>query len=202
MKDIAHFEGRYQISPKGQVLNLATNEYLTPVENSSGVLKVGLSMGDGNKKQYSVHTLVAKHYLPNPYDCSQVSHKDGNKHNNHVDNLEWTTPLETTQRAFKAGRRPGYMSANDKELYLQLVLEGEQVKDIALEIGRRPETLHKMLRTTADRLGVRKEWDMQMKVNRRNAALKNLPKPKPKRIRISRDPNFKRDANGNRINDQ
>lgn len=44
-----------------------------------------------NKKQklYLVHRLVALHFIPNPFGLSQVNHKDGNKSNNHISNLEW-----------------------------------------------------------------------------------------------------------------
>ena len=68
------------------------------------------------------------------------------------------------------------MSANDKELHLKEVLQGVQVKDIAQRIGRRPETLHKMLRETAKRLGIHDQWETQMMENRRNAAIHNLEK--------------------------
>ena len=68
------------------------------------------------------------------------------------------------------------MSADDKEHYLQRVLLGEQVNDIAFEISRRPETLHKMLRETAKRLGIHDQWQTVMKENRRNAAIRNLRK--------------------------
>lgn len=174
MTPIANFEQRYLISTSGEVINLATNTVLTPIKNPNGYLKVGLADGKGGHTQLSIHVLVAKHFLPNPYDHKQVNHKDGNKENNHVDNLEWVSASQNIQHALETGLRPGYMSANDKEIYLKRVLAGEQVKDIALAINRRPETLHKMLRTTATRLGLSSEWETQMKGNRRAAAIRNL----------------------------
>lgn len=174
MKPIAHFENRYLISNQGEILNLANNTFLTPIQNSNGYLKVGLADGKGTHKQLSVHTLVARHYIPNPYDYPQVNHIDGDKTNNKVDNLEWVSAERNINHAFETGLRPGYMSADDKETYLHRVLAGEQVKDIAAEIGRRAETLHKMLRTTASRLGLSEAWDKQMKENRRAAAIRNL----------------------------
>ena len=176
MTPIAHFENRYKISPLGAILNLANNTELQPSVNPNGYLKVGLANGDGTKEQHLVHILVARHYLPNPYNHPQVNHKDGIKSNNVVGNLEWCTPTENIIHALRTGLRPGYMSADDKEAYMHRVLAGEQVADIAAEINRRPETLHKMFRDTAARLGLSDIWATQMRLNRKNAAIQNLKK--------------------------
>ena len=176
MRPIAHFESRYLICRDGSVINLANNTPLTPTANPNGYLKVGLAMGDGKQKQQLVHILVAKHFIPNPYGHPQVNHKDGDKTNNYVENLEWVTAQENNLHALRTGLRPGYMSANDKEAYLAQVLAGVQVKDLAERIERRPETLHTMLRNTAKRLGIHDQWEAQMKENRKNAAIRNLEK--------------------------
>lgn len=174
MIPLAWFENRYKIGEDGAILNLANNKLLTPAVNPNGYLKVGLALGDGSHKQELVHILVAKHFLPNPYGHPQVNHKDGNKHNCCKQNLEWASAKENVEHAFRTGLRPGYMSADDKEVYLAEVLSGVQVADLAFRIGRRAETLHKMLRETAKRMGNHAQWETQMKENRRHAALRNL----------------------------
>lgn len=176
MKPLAHFEQRYLISPEGFILNLANNSVLKPTILENGYLKVGLAYGDGTHKQTLLHILVAKHFIPNPYDYTTVNHKNGIKLQCHMDNLEWASHAEQADHALRTGLRPGYMSADDKEAHLHEVLNGTEVNEIAQRIGRRPETLHKMLRTTADRLNIRHLWDLQMQENRRVAAIRNLEK--------------------------
>lgn len=176
MLPLAHFEKRYAITEEGQIINLANNKPLRPIMNSNGYLKVGLAVGKGPQLQKLIHILVAQHFIPNPYGYSQVNHKNGIKTDCHKDNLEWCTAQQNIEHAFQYGLRSGYMSADEKEQHLQSVLQGEQVKDIALKLNRRPETLHKMLRETAKRLGIHNEWEIVMKENRRNAAIRNLAK--------------------------
>ena len=176
MKPIAHFEKRYLIGENGQILNLANNTMLNPTELENGYLKVGLATGDGNHEQHTVHTLVARHYIPNPYNHPQVNHKNGIKTVNHKDNLEWCLCVDNILHAFQHGLRPGYMSADDKEKYLADVLAGQSVPELAQSIGRAPETLSKMLRETAKRLGIHDQWVIAMKEVRKNAAIRNLSK--------------------------
>ncbi|MFA7188478.1 MAG: HNH endonuclease [Sphaerochaetaceae bacterium] len=176
MMPIARYENRYKISVSGGVINLANNTLLAPIKHNNGYLVVGLADGRGGHKIFAVHRLVALHYIPNPYEYPQVNHKDGVKTNNHVSNLEWCSAVENIEHAFRTGLRPGYMSADEKENHLAAVLAGKPVPELAIEIGRAPETLSKMLRDTAKRLGIHNKWTEAMREARRNAALRNLSK--------------------------
>lgn len=71
-------------------------------ENSNGYLRVSMNL-TGKSKEYLVHRLVAESFIPNSENKKFVNHKDGNKANNHVDNLEWCTRSENEKHAWKIG---------------------------------------------------------------------------------------------------
>ena len=96
-KDIVGFEGFYKVSNKGNVYsverrdsrgNICEGRVLKPGYTSCGYLQVGLSK-NGKSKTRTVHRLVAETFLPNPNDLPQVNHRDEDKDNNNVENLEW-----------------------------------------------------------------------------------------------------------------
>lgn len=67
---------------------------LKPEETKKGYLRVDLYDEKGKRKHFKVHRLVAQAFIENPDGKPQVNHKDGNKHNNSVTNLEWVTDAE------------------------------------------------------------------------------------------------------------
>ena len=88
MKDVVGYEGHYQVTSCGKVWSHKNGKFLKPRKGSCGYLQVSLSK-NGKVKTYSVHRLVAEAYLPNPNRLPQVNHKDENKENNALPNLEW-----------------------------------------------------------------------------------------------------------------
>lgn len=88
LKDIEGYEGRYMVSDQGQVYNVKRKQFMSLQDDGRGYLFTGLSK-NGKRKFYKVHRLVAQAFIPNPDNLPEVNHKDENKHNNCVDNLEW-----------------------------------------------------------------------------------------------------------------
>lgn len=118
------YETLYQINMNGQVRSLgrmhprygfwiARIKELRPAMGSHGYLSVGLSK---NKKmvQCNIHRLLAEQFIPKREDlnCKTiVNHKDGNKLNNNLDNLEWVTYSENLVHAYRTGLNPGYKNS-------------------------------------------------------------------------------------------
>lgn len=104
-KDIAGFEGVYQVSNDGQVKRLTQTKFppgkiLKPSKNK--YIRYVLSLDD---KLYflSAHRLVATAFVPNPLNMPFVNHLDGNKWNNNDLNLEWTDHAGNTKHAVDNG---------------------------------------------------------------------------------------------------
>ena len=92
-KDIEGYEGKYQISNYGNVKSLKKKKHqcdylLKPFITKNGYLRVSLSKNN-KYVQPLVHRLVAEYFINNPYNYKEINHKDENKLNNNVDNLEW-----------------------------------------------------------------------------------------------------------------
>ena len=95
-KDIAGYEGYYEISNCGMVRSLFDNhekrrekpKILKPCKCRGGYLHIGLHK-DGKGKYFMIHRLVTEAFLPNPSNLPFINHKDEDKTNNCVGNLEW-----------------------------------------------------------------------------------------------------------------
>lgn len=89
-KEIEGYEGLYEVSNLGNVksLNKRKGRILKPAKNNKGYLYVNL-FKQGKVKKHFVHRLVAKAFIENPDNLPQVNHKDEDKTNNNISNLEF-----------------------------------------------------------------------------------------------------------------
>jgi hypothetical protein len=108
LKDIPGYEGLYAITRDGEVWTYRRQRVHASWRKSHithrGYLKVALRKNNV-KFQTGVHRLVALTYIPNPKNLPQVNHKDGNKLNNSVENLEWCTQSENQRHSLRIGLR-------------------------------------------------------------------------------------------------
>ena len=117
-RDIEGYDGLYQISSWGRVRNIHTGHILTPYHNKKGYPKASLfAKGKRSPDKHRINRLVAKAFIPNPLELPQVNHKDGNKDNNSVSNLEWATNSENSRHAkmLRHGHIDAVMSGAYKE---------------------------------------------------------------------------------------
>ena len=98
-KDIKEY-ANYQISNFGNVRSKRYMRNIKPIDNGTGYKKV--QIGSSKNKKY-IHRLVAKMFIDNPLNKLVVNHKDGNKANNIVENLEWMTRSENDLHKYKIG---------------------------------------------------------------------------------------------------
>lgn len=113
-KDIKGYEGLYQVSNYGRIKALSKTvnrgkchrswkeHYLKYGVDNRGYYKTHLSK-NGVNKTVKVHRIVAQTFINNQLNKKEVNHKDGNKQNNTVDNLEWVTKSENQLHAYKTG---------------------------------------------------------------------------------------------------
>lgn len=92
-KQIDGYNGRYQISSHGRLKSFAQDKVngkiLSGGKNWKGYKTTFLRDGNGKETFFFIHRLVALNFIPNPDNLPQVNHKDENKENNCVENLEW-----------------------------------------------------------------------------------------------------------------
>jgi hypothetical protein len=110
-KPINGYEGCYEVSTFGRVKSLdrydsmkrfKIGRILKPRKNQGGYLNVQISNGVVIKNT-AIHRIVALTFILNPNNYPEVNHKDGNKQNNHISNLEWCTRSQNEKHAYRSG---------------------------------------------------------------------------------------------------
>lgn len=130
---IEGFNNKYIVTSSGKVYNNLTGVEMKQ-KNTLGYKAVALRVFDGKKsiqKIYKIHRLVAYYFIPNPNNLPIVNHKDGDKTNNNIDNLEWCTVKENTVHAYKTQLRPTLINKYNGECIISLIEDfGYNYKDV------------------------------------------------------------------------
>jgi hypothetical protein len=103
---------------------------------------MNIRLDDGTVKKFLVHRLVALTHLQNPDDLPEVNHKDGNKLNNRVSNLEWVTRNQNIQHSFDTGLNSSVGERNgrseiteDNVRLIKSLLVKHTVKEVSIITG-------------------------------------------------------------------
>jgi hypothetical protein len=98
VKDIKGYEGIYAVTSHGRIWSIKRKIWLAPFLTGNGYKTVRLSHF-GEEEDKKVHRLVGEAFIPNPVNKPQINHKNGNKLDCNVRNLEWMTARENMQHA-------------------------------------------------------------------------------------------------------
>lgn len=102
-KPIKGYEKCYEISSTGRVRNIRNGRIKKPFDNKCGYLKVTLQDGANHTMKKYVHRLVAEAFLKKSKGKEEVNHKNLNKYDNNVNNLEWTNRKYNLQHSYDNG---------------------------------------------------------------------------------------------------
>lgn len=119
-KDIAGYEGPYQVSDRRRIRSLnyrgTGKTHLLIPGVAAGYLQVSLCKS-GIVRSFKVPRLVAQAFVPNPDNKPEVNHIDGDKENNERSNLEWCTGSENRSHAHRSGLRDRVGRLLSKKVY-------------------------------------------------------------------------------------
>lgn len=146
------------IAEEGKVFNSEGDELLLS-DNGAGYFSVYLYTYKNDKNQFRsqreyIHRLVAMMFLENPENLPQVNHKDCDKANNHVSNLEWTRRPDNIDHAHRNGRmQKRYdvgpitpLTADEvRDVYLSVMTGREGVAEAGRRIGRSRTTISSII---------------------------------------------------------
>lgn len=157
-EDYVSFEGfvpikgyeEYLVNKEGKVYSSKTKKFLG-IRDRNGYLAFTVCVNN-KRKDIALHRALAITFIPNPENLPFINHKDGNKHNNALDNLEWCTGSQNVQHAYNTGLAHGHhleytpelryklgkgwrgkkRSEEDKDRRLPFCIEKQHVKKIKL----------------------------------------------------------------------
>ena len=170
MQPIKDYEGKYYVTSQGDVVNAYGNTLLPVINKKTGYKTVSLWKNNKGSSK-TIHRLVALTYLTNPNNLPEVNHIDGNKLNNHVDNLEWVTRSENMIHAYATGlakqTKTKLLDDSTYESLLERFLLGESMTALATEHSAGLTRVTINMRKLAKDRGVHEKFEAQLKEQKR-----------------------------------
>lgn len=100
----------YYITKDAEVFN-KHGKKLSPVDNGKGYFILNINV-DGKRKCKAIHRLIAEAFIPNPENLPEVNHKDSDRRNNCISNLEWVTHGQNIKHSYQLENRSAKGSCN------------------------------------------------------------------------------------------
>lgn len=148
-KPVVGFEKYYWVSTNGEVFSIRSQHKISPFFN--GYKQVELNV-NGKSTKKSIHRLVAEAFIPNPNNLPCVNHKDGNKLNNCVGNLEWCTHKRNMEHASETGllrtigsKNPASKLTEEDVAYIRRVYKKGDLEYGSSALGRKFGVDHKAI---------------------------------------------------------
>lgn len=128
-KDIPNYEGHYQASNLGRIRSIKKEiKILKEINRNDGYLFVNLSK-NGKSKPIKIHKIIAYTFLKNNNNYTDINHKDGNKQNNCVNNLEFCNRSHNIKEAYRLKlRKPNKTNIGKRKKVLQKDKDGKPIK--------------------------------------------------------------------------
>lgn len=176
-KDIINFEGLYSIHSDGTIVNEVKGNVKQPTKLKIGYLVVDLYKNSKVSKLY-VHRLIAEHFIPNddPKVKTQVNHKNGNKLDNSISNLEWVSPGDNIRHAVQTKLRVYKNRLTESEFLEKLdeVIAGKSYLQLSTEIDYKVPFLSTKLKAIAIKYGKLDALQNALKLQKQNRFKVNL----------------------------
>lgn len=140
----------YQISNEGRVWSKKSNRYMKPLRDTDGYLRIRLSMGNGKARTEKIHRLVAIAFIDNPNGLPEVNHINHQRDDNRVDNLEWVSHKENSEKIQKVRQvgkydREGNLLETFDTLAQAAKAENTTPSNILALMKRKPQKTRKYL---------------------------------------------------------
>jgi hypothetical protein len=151
MREQELFGGKYKVYEDGRIVSYIRKE---PKELIGKITNWGYRMvllydENSNRLYRTVHRIVAEAFLPNPYNLPEVNHKDGNKLNNHINNLEWcTTKHNRIHCRDNIGSRAFKITYEDAEEIRRLKQSGVKTKELIERYGLSKTEINSIMNNT------------------------------------------------------
>ena len=117
-----HFDSNYIVYPDGRVYSVRRNKFKKPSINKNGYFYVRIY-----NKIHKIHRFVAQLFIENPNNFDTVNHKNGNKLDNHIENLEWVTQRQNVSH-YHNSKFPGVFLRPSGRYGSQIYINAKRLK--------------------------------------------------------------------------